>query len=103
MQKAVEYIKQNWKEGRSLKEIAKIHKVDPGNLEREFRSKEGITVKHFTDNMKREFLQKLISEDHRYGYEMGLKLGFKNDRAFYRWVKHAFGCSFRELIKKERK
>ncbi|MBA4312478.1 MAG: hypothetical protein C0417_07590 [Chlorobiaceae bacterium] len=97
MQKAIDYIKTNWRGGKSLKEIAKIHKIDPGNLEREFRNTEGMTVKHYTDGKRKEYLVQLISKDDAFGYEMGAKLGFETDRAFYRWVKRAFGISFREL------
>jgi two-component system response regulator YesN len=97
MQKAIEYIKTNWQQGKSLKEIAKIHKIDPGNLERSFRNTEGITVKHYTDGKRKEYLMQLISRDDAFGYEMGTRLGFKTDRAFYRWVKRAFGISYRQL------
>ncbi len=106
MQTAIEYIKTNWQAGKSLKEIAKIHRIDPGNLERKFRVAMGMTVKHYTDGKRKEYLMQLISKDHTFGYELGAKLGLKTDRAFYRWVKRVFGISFRELwrnkiIKKE--
>ena len=97
MKDAIQYIKTNWKDGKSLKEIANRFGVDPGNLDRAFRSSEGMTVTRYVDEQRRRYVLKAIAENKMLGYEIGAALGFKTDRAFYQWVKRAFGTSFREL------
>ena len=99
--KAVQYVLSHWKEGKSLKEIAKMHGIDPGNLARAFRKKYGCTVKQFMDEKRKALILKHLSTDDLFGHEIGTKLGFRDDLAFYRWVKRAFRASFAELRKQK--
>lgn len=101
MQKAIEYIKNNWQKGKNLKEIANEFGIDPGNLERSFTNSHGATVKHFIDEKRKDYILTHIGKDDVYGYEIGEILGFKNERAFYRWVKYTFGISYRKLLVKQ--
>jgi methylphosphotriester-DNA--protein-cysteine methyltransferase len=94
---AINFIKSNWREGKSLKEIAERHGVDAGNLERAFRNHEGVTVKQFVDRKRKAHVISSIADKAVFGYEIGAELGFAGDTAFYRWVKRAFGVSFAEL------
>lgn len=95
--RAIGFLKTNWLDGKSLKEVAYLHGVDAGNLERAFRRQEGMTVKQFVDQKRKEHVLARLSEKKFLGYAIGAELGFANDLAFYRWVKRAFGMSFVEL------
>lgn len=97
IEKAVHYIKTHWKEGKTLKEVAQMHGVDPGNLARVFKEADGITVKEFLDRKRMEYVKTVVETDHLYGYEIGAVLGFQNEFAFYRWARRAFGVPFRTL------
>lgn len=97
MQAAIKNLKSEWRSGKSLKEIAHLHRVDAGNLERAFRKQEGMTVKQFVDQKRKEHVLARLSDKKFLGYAIGAELGFANDLAFYRWVKRAFGMSFVEL------
>lgn len=94
---AIDFLKAKWLDGKSLKEIARLHRVDAGNLERAFRRQEGVTVKQFLDAKRKEHVLARLSEKKFLGYAIGAELGFANDLAFYRWVRRAFGVSFAEL------
>lgn len=95
--KAVKYIKSSWQAGKTLKEIAEFHGVNAGNLERAFHDREGVTVKHFVDQRRKEYVISQLARNQMRGYEIGVELGFANDLAFYRWVSRAFGISFVKL------
>ena len=97
IEQAIRYIKSNWRDGKSLKEVAKLFGIDSGNLERAFHHREGITVKQFVDRRRKKQVIALLKSKKVYGYEIGTILGFANDLAFYRWVKSAFGVSFATL------
>lgn len=97
IENAINYIKSSWRSGRTLKEIAEFHGVDSGNLERCFRNREGMTVKQFTDQQRKEYVRTALNDKLILGYEIGSDLGFTDDLAFYRWVKRAFGKSFAAL------
>ena len=94
---AITYIKSNWKQGKSLKQVATQHGVDSGNLARAFRNQERMTVKQFIDEKRERYVMSQLTKRTLYGYEIGAELGFINDLAFYRWVKRAFGVSFAML------
>jgi methylphosphotriester-DNA--protein-cysteine methyltransferase len=100
IERAMRYIKSNWQEGKSLKEIADRHRVDAGNLERAFWNQEGMTAKHYVDQQRQKYVLAQLARHTMLGYEIGDELGFRNDLAFYRWVKRAFGISFIELREK---
>jgi len=97
LEQAIEYIQANWKDGKTLKEIADLHRLDAGNLERSFRNRQGMTVKHFLDQRRKEHVASRLADKTLRGYEIGAELGFADDLAFYRWVKRAFGISFAVL------
>jgi methylphosphotriester-DNA--protein-cysteine methyltransferase len=97
IRKAIEYIKANWRKGKTLKEIAALHNVDPGNLDRAFRQHERMTEKAFVDRMRAEYVKSRLSRDSVLGYELAAELGFASDFCFYRWVKRVFWVSFKEL------
>ena len=99
MQQAIRDLKSNWRDGKTLKEIADRHRVDAGNLERAFRNQEGMTEKRYVDQQRQKHVLAQLARHTVLGYEIGDELGFRNDLAFYRWVKRAFGISFTELRK----
>ena len=91
---AVRFVISEWKQGRSLKETARLFGVDPGNLARAFKKIRGITPKEYIDRKRIEYVVTVVATDKKYGYEIGAQLGFTSDLAFYRWVKRAFGVPF---------
>lgn len=93
---AIQYLKTNWRNGKTLKEIADLYRVDAGNLDRAFRHQTGMTSKHFIDQQRKQHVAARLESNTR-GYALGAELGFVNDLAFYRWVKRAFGVSFSAL------
>jgi len=99
-EQAIAHIKSHWRKGENLTEIALKFKVDAGNLTRSFRTIEGKTVKQFIDAKRKEYVVEKLRENSHFGYQIGVDLGFTNDFSFYRWVKRAFGVSFKELRKK---
>ena len=97
---AIDYIKTHWKEGKTLKEIAHMHRIDPANLARAFRTKEGITVKAFVNEKRKKYVLKALSTSDVFGYEIGHELGFTSHLAFYQWTRRAFGARFSCLTPK---
>ena len=94
---AIRHLKTNWHDGKTLKEVAHLYGLDAGNLERAFRKQEGMTVKQFIDQKRKEHVLACLANRTILGYAIGAELGFANDLAFYRWVKRAFGVSFLAL------
>jgi len=97
MQRAIRDLKSNWRDGKTLKEIADLHRVDAGNLERAFKNREGITVKQYVDRQRKVYIVSRLTDETVFGYEIGAELGFVDELAFYRWVRRAFGVSFVNL------
>jgi iron complex transport system substrate-binding protein len=100
IERAIKYIKAHWREGKTLKEVAELYRVDAGNLERAFRKREGMTVKQFVDERRKAYVVSQLINKTVFGYELGAELGFANGRAFYRWVERAFEVAFAELRKR---
>lgn len=94
---AILHLKSHWKSGKSLKEVAEQHALDSGNLERAFRKREGMTIKQFIDQKRKQYVLARLTKGFVLGFEIGDELGFADDLAFYRWVKRALGVSFAEL------
>lgn len=97
--RAIAHILAHWKKGETLKEIAALYDVDPGNLDRAFRVRHGITEKAYVDKMRAEYVKSRISQNHILGYEVAAELGFRSDFSFYRWVRRVFGVPFTELTR----
>lgn len=97
VREAIFYIKNSWKEGKSLKEISAMFNLHPANLERAFREHEDITVKAYIDQHRKEFVLAVLRRSEILGYVLGKELGFPTGLAFYRWVKRVFGKSFKKL------
>jgi methylphosphotriester-DNA--protein-cysteine methyltransferase len=97
IERAIKYIKANWRAGKTLKEVAELHGVNAGNLERAFRNREGVTIKYYVDQRRKTYVMAQLKNKTHFGYEIGAELGFANGRAFYRWVKRAVGVSFATL------
>jgi len=100
IEQAISHLKAHWRDGKSLKEVARLLRVDAGNLERAFHHHEGETVKHFIDGRRKQHVTSRLADKSVRGYEIGAELGFADDLAFYRWVKRAFGISFAKLRKR---
>jgi two-component system response regulator YesN len=103
IERAIKYIKAHWREGKTLKEVAELYRVDAGNLERAFKTREGVTFKQFVDERRKAHVVSRLAKKTAFGYEIGAELGFANGRAFYRWVQRAFGVAFAELRKRARR
>lgn len=97
IERTINTIKTRWRDGKTLKEIAGRHRVDAGNLERAFHRREGVTIKQFIDQQRRAYLLSRLVDLKLYGHEIGTQMGFPSKRAFYRWVRRAFGISFTTL------
>ena len=97
IEQAIQYIKTNWREGETVKQVAQMHGVYPGNFARAFRIKEGTTIKTFVNHKRKEYVLRAIRDSTSFGYEIGAELGFSNDHSFYRWAKRVFGISFTRL------
>jgi len=97
MERAIRHLEANWREGKTLKEVADLYHVDSGNLERAFRKREGMTVKQFVDQKRKAHVVSRLTKKTVFGYEIGAELGFADELAFYRWVRRAFGVSFTKL------
>jgi AraC-like DNA-binding protein len=95
--KAIDYIKTNWRRGETLKEVASRFKVDPGNLDRAFRNRYGKTVKAFLDEQRKLYVEQRLRENCTFGYEIANEIGFPTDVAFYRWVRRVYGVSYNEV------
>jgi methylphosphotriester-DNA--protein-cysteine methyltransferase len=77
--------------------------MDASDVDRRFRKVKGMTLKGYLDQLLKERLIGLLGKRRRYGYEYANALKFPSDRAFYRWVRRAFGMSFSQLQKEHRK
>lgn len=58
-EKAICYLRSNWRDGKTVKEIAELFHLDAGNLERAFKKREGMTVKQFVSECE-PVLSKMI-------------------------------------------
>ncbi len=95
--RAIAHILVSWKNGRTLKSVAAEFDVDPGNLDRLFRKRHGMTVSAFVSHKRKEYVIQRLQDGRAFGYEIGAELGFVNDWSFYRWAKRAFGVPFAQL------
>lgn len=97
--KAINHILVSWRDGQTLKSIAAAFNVDPGNLDRLFRRRLGMTVTAFVTRQRKEYVLRRLKGGRVFGYELGAELGFVDDWSFYRWAKRAFGIPFAQLKK----
>lgn len=97
-----EYVSANWRSGMPLKRMAADIGMDPSDMERLFRSATGFTVKRYIDYRRKKQLVHLLRNGTMLGYQIGQELHFRNDEAFYRWVKRAFGMTFKLLRERGR-
>jgi len=95
----IKYVEMNWDGPISLKQLSTMFRLDPGDIDRTFRNLKGITLKRYVD-LKRKARLIAMMDDQRFGYEIGIMLGFANDRSFYRWVRRVFGIGFKQLSRK---
>jgi methylphosphotriester-DNA--protein-cysteine methyltransferase len=94
---AIHHIRQRWREGKTLKEVALMYHVDAGNLDREFKRRAKMTFVAFMDGRRKAHVLKALKGPRVFGYELGDQLGFPSALAFYRWVGRAFGVGFLRL------
>ena len=97
---AIMSIRNQWKRGLTLKAVAAEYGVDPGDLDRVFRRKYGVTAFAYVRSRREAYLLDRLADTEVYGYEIGSELGFFDDWSFYRWVKRGFGISFTRLRSK---
>lgn len=95
--RAIDYLKSNWQRVHTLQDLADDFGIDPANLTRHFRQREGTTPKRFLNGERRKFVMDRVNEGAMLGYEIGAQLGFPDDISFYRWVRREFGIPLREL------
>jgi AraC-like DNA-binding protein len=94
---AVKYIDTHLSATLSVKVMAAASGVDASELERAFRRTYHVTIKSYIDGrLKKVVIDRLRVADCK-GCALAQELGFKSDRAFYRWCKHAFGILWREV------
>jgi methylphosphotriester-DNA--protein-cysteine methyltransferase len=97
VKRAVEYIEAHLSGTLSVKEIAAALKLDPGNVDCDFRQVVGVTIKKYVDGRLMERVDSLLAGGERCGYRIATELGFSSDRAFYRWFKRVYHITFRKL------
>ncbi|MBI5470835.1 MAG: AraC family transcriptional regulator [Ignavibacteriae bacterium] len=97
LEQAIVHIKERWREGKTLKEIAHLYRVDQSNLARAFRKTQQCTFKQYTDLRRTEHVQVRLVRNNVLGYQLAAELGFPTDHSFYRWVKRTLGVSFTRL------
>ncbi|TLY30012.1 MAG: helix-turn-helix transcriptional regulator [Ignavibacteria bacterium] len=92
-----QFIKKNLKATLGLKEISSEFNKHPADLDRAFRTSEGITIKKYIDRRLTAEVARLLQQNKLRGYEIGNHLGFWSDQSFYRWTKRVFGVTYASL------
>jgi AraC-like DNA-binding protein len=95
--RVLQYVHEHWRSGNPLKRMASDVGMDAGDMERVFRGATGVTIKRYIDGRKKDEVVDLLRSGTSLGYELGGRLKFRNDEAFYRWVKRVFGIPFKLL------
>jgi AraC-like DNA-binding protein len=101
-QKIVAYVEKHWREGITVKEVAKEFALDPSDANRLFRSVTGKTMARYVREKRKEYLLTRLRTDHCFAYELARELGYQEEHSFTRWVKKAFGMSWTELCRLQR-
>jgi DNA-binding NarL/FixJ family response regulator len=96
-QDVMNYIEKNPSPLVSVKEIGKVLKIDPSDLERGFRRASGMTVKKHIDSMCKKQITKRVQDGVWKGTQLAEEFGFRSDQSFYRWIRRIFGLSFKDL------
>ncbi len=76
--------------------VAAEFDVDPGNLDRLFRQRQGMTVSVFVSHQRKKYVIERLQDGRAFG-EMGPSWGSRKRLVVYRWVKRAFGVPFAQL------
>jgi methylphosphotriester-DNA--protein-cysteine methyltransferase len=95
--RVIQYVEEHWRSGNPLKQMSLDVGIDAGDMERLFRGATGVTIKRYIDGRKKDELVDLLRSGETFGYKLGGRLRFRNDEAFYRWVKRVFGIPFKTL------
>ena len=93
----VEYINAHLSATLSVKVIAAAKGADPSDLERAFRRTYHVTIKSYVHQRLKEVVIDRVRAGDCKGCSLAQELGFRSDRAFYRWCKHTFGIAWREV------
>jgi methylphosphotriester-DNA--protein-cysteine methyltransferase len=94
---AVKYIDAHLSATLSVKVIAAARGVDASDLERAFHRTYHVTIKSYVDGRLKEVVIDRVRAGNCKGCALAEELGFRSDRAFYRWCKHAFGIPWRQV------
>lgn len=94
---AVEFVQVQWRTIHTMQSVATQFGIDAARLTRYFRQVVGATPKKYVDNERKKFVAERMRKGSMLGYEIGELLGFPDDISFYRWVRRAFGKSFRQM------
>ena len=97
VREATQYIEKHLSPSLTIKAIACVVGKHPSELDRMFSRAKSLTIKQYIDKLcKGEVERRLRSGDTK-GSQIALELGFRDDQAFYRWIRRVFGIPFREL------
>lgn len=97
-QKIAAYIESDLRPTMRVKEIQAALNTDSGNLVRSFRCVKGTTIKKFIDDECKKMAERHLQDRSLKGYEIGANLGFKDDLAFYRWIRRVYGIPLKEVF-----
>jgi|SRR5437867_25259 len=95
--KVKQYIRGNLRGTLCVKEISVAFQKDPSDIDRAFRTAEGVPIKPYVDHELKEEAVRLMRGDGFKGYDIGRRLGFPSDQAFYRWAKRVFKAKYSSL------
>lgn len=100
VEKLVDYIKKNFNNGLCIKIFAQQLNINLVYLSYVFRRLTGKPIRKFIEDCRIEKFNEIINDGNEYyGYEVGNKLGFKNEFQFYRWVKKVYSQTYIGLRK----
>jgi len=102
VEELLEELKARWNEAVTVKELAKLVRLDPSDVERLLRRRTGLTFKQYVNQRRKDLVIQLVMEGQSLGYQIALEIGFREEHSFYRWFKKAFGVTFREYCRQQR-
>lgn len=97
VREATSYIRNRLSPFLTIKEIASVVRKHPSDLDRMFARVNGMTIKQYIDRLCRKEVENRLRRGITKGSQIAFDLGFRDDQAFYRWIRRVFGIPFRQL------
>ncbi|MCR5082841.1 MAG: response regulator [Parasporobacterium sp.] len=106
IERAKKYIKENYKYGITLKELAKIASISESYFSSLFKNETGKTYNSYVNDLRLEEAVRLMMTTEMKVYEIGFEVGYNNTRRFFARFKEKFGVSpseYRRKVQNEKK